>query len=73
MERQVVSLWAAVNGHLDDLPVASVRRFEQEWLAFVASSRPQILEAIASSKALAAETVELLKAAVAQFKSTFAA
>ena len=73
MERQVVSLWAAVNGHLDDLPVASVRRFEQEWLAFVASSRPQILEAIASSGALAAETVELLKAAVAQFKSTFAA
>ncbi len=72
MERQVVSLWAAVNGYVDDLPVAVVQRFEKEWLSFVGSSYPQIFETIASTTLLAPETVELLKEAVQKFKASFA-
>jgi F-type H+-transporting ATPase subunit alpha len=72
MERQVVSLWAAVNGYVDDLPVAVVQRFEKEWLSFVGSSYPQIFETIESTTLLAPETVELLKEAVQKFKASFA-
>ncbi len=73
VERQVVSIWSAVNGHLDDLPVSAVRRFEEEWLAYVGSSYPQIYEAIQASKALAEDTVQLLKEAVGKFKAVFVA
>src|SRR5216110_3539675 len=36
VENQVVSIWAGANGYLDDIPVAAVRKFETDWLAFVA-------------------------------------
>ena len=32
VEEQVVSVWAGINGHLDDVPVDDVLRFEQEFL-----------------------------------------
>ncbi|MDQ0189421.1 F0F1 ATP synthase subunit alpha [Alicyclobacillus cycloheptanicus] len=73
VERQVVSLWAVVNGYVDDLPVSAVRTFEEQWLAYVAANYPQIYEAIVSTKDLGNDTVELLKEAVAKFKATFVA
>lgn len=73
LEKQVVSLWAVVNGHVDDLPVASVGRFEEEWLAYIKAHYNQIFEAIASSKQLADDTVTALKEAVSKFKQTFVA
>lgn len=72
VERQVVSIWAVVNGYCDDIAVASIGRFEQEWLAFVASSYPAIFESIISTKDLTEETVGLLKEAVVKFKASFA-
>ncbi|MBX5436402.1 MAG: F0F1 ATP synthase subunit alpha [Alicyclobacillaceae bacterium] len=73
VEQQVVSIWAAVNGHLDDIPVAAVQRFEEEWLAFVGSNYGQIYESIRTTKDLTDETQALLKEAVAKFKATFVA
>ncbi|GGJ10961.1 ATP synthase F0F1 subunit alpha [Alicyclobacillus cellulosilyticus] len=73
VERQVVSIWAAVNGYLDDLPLSAVQKFEQEWLAYVASNYPQIYESIVTTKDLTDETVGLLKEAIQKFKSTFVA
>ncbi len=73
VERQVVSLWAAVNGHVDDLPVAALGRFEEDWLAYVGSAYPQVYEAIDGTKALSADTVQLLTEAVGKFKATFVA
>ena len=71
MENQVVSLWTVVNGYMDDIPVASVRKFEGEWLSFLASTYPQIQESIRTTGALADETVTALKEAVQKFKATF--
>lgn len=73
MENQVVSLWTVVNGYVDDVPVASVRKFESEWLSFVASTYPQITESIRTTGALSDETVASLKEAVQKFKATFVA
>lgn len=73
VENQVISIWSVVNGFVDDVPVAAVKKFEQEWLAFVASSYPQIVEAIQNTKDLSNETIDLLKEAIAKFKATFVA
>lgn len=73
VEKQVVSIWTAVNGYLDDIPTTSVGRFEQDWLSFVSASYPQIFESIASSKDLSEDTVTALKEAIAKFKTTFVA
>ncbi|ADG07843.1 F0F1 ATP synthase subunit alpha [Kyrpidia tusciae] len=73
VERQVVSLWTAVNGYLDDIPVTAVRRFETEFLSFVDSTYPQIYKSIVESRDLTEETVNLLKEAVTKFKESFAA
>ncbi|PWI57979.1 F0F1 ATP synthase subunit alpha [Sulfoacidibacillus thermotolerans] len=72
-EKQVVSIWTVVNGYLDDLEVSAVREFEAQWLSYVAANYPQIFTAIESSKALADDTVALLKEAVGKFKATFVA
>ena len=71
MENQVLSLWTVVNGYMDDIPVGSVRKFEGEWLSFLASSYPQVPESIRTTGALSDETVAAMKEAVQKFKATF--
>ena len=43
VEQQVISIFTGTNGYLDDLPVGAVRRFEGEFLAFIATSRPSFM------------------------------
>jgi F-type H+-transporting ATPase subunit alpha len=73
VEKQVISLWAVVNGHVDDVPLAAVGKFEQEWLGYVASQYPQIPQAIVSTGDLKEDTLTALKEAIAKFKATFVA
>ena len=68
---QVVSLWAGTSGELDEVPVQDVRRFESEFLQHVKSARPEIISSIATTSKLEDGTVELLKAAVEEFKNSF--
>ena len=72
VEKQVVSLYTATRGHLDDIPVGDVLRFEREFLAFVESSYPQIYQSITETKDLTDETVQMLEEAIAKFKKSFA-
>jgi len=70
MERQVIILYAAINGYLDDVGVEKVSAFETGLQAFVESSHPEIGSAIARSKELAEDTEEALKAAIQEFKQS---
>ncbi|SBN40948.1 ATP synthase subunit alpha [Propionibacterium freudenreichii] len=70
MEEQAVSIWAGVNGKLDDVPVDDVLRFESEFLEFLREST-DLLTTIASSGALSDETVASLDDRIASFKQTF--
>ncbi len=72
VELQVVSLYTAVKGYLDDIPVADVRRFEKEFLLFMQSSHDAILQSIRDTKDLVADNEAALKAAIEQFKKSFA-
>src|SRR6266496_2386542 len=46
VERQVLSIWAGTNGHLDDVPIDDCKRFESELLDFVATRHREIAEHI---------------------------
>ena len=71
VERQVVSIWAGTNGYVDIVPVADVRRFEVEFLDFVGRSHQGIYDAITQSGKLGDDTIEQLKAAIAEFAKQF--
>lgn len=73
VERQVLSIWTAINGYLDDIDTAAVQRFEREFLAYLDSNYPQIIKNVADSKDLSDDTVKLLKEAIEKFKATFVA
>ncbi|MNI25457.1 ATP synthase subunit alpha [compost metagenome] len=73
LERQVTSLYTVVKGHLDDLPVQDVTRFEAEFLAFLDASRPEILASIRDTKDIVPDNDKALTDAIQQFKRSFAA
>jgi len=72
VEDQVVSIWSGTSGELDEVPAEDVRRFESELLAWLKSSKPEILQSIAAkNEKLPDGTIELLKNAVDEFKNSF--
>jgi len=71
VEEQVVSLYVAVNDHLSDVDVGSVRRFEEEWLRYLRSEEADLLEAIRTEKELSEEIRKRLETAVGRFKEGF--
>jgi F-type H+-transporting ATPase subunit alpha len=71
VERQVVSIWAGTTGKMDSIPVPDVRRFESEFLEYIARSHASIFEVISSSRELSDDTVAALEKAVEAFKNEF--
>ncbi len=69
---QVVSLYAGTRGHLDNVPVNDVRRFEAELLEWFRTRHSDILDAIASSGKIPDEDAleEGVKAFAEQFQTT---
>ncbi|EHS55240.1 F0F1 ATP synthase subunit alpha [Paenibacillus sp. Aloe-11] len=72
VEQQVVSLYTAVKGFLDDIPVADVKRFEKDFLSFMVSDYQDVLQSIRDTKDLVADNEAALKAAIEKFKKSFA-
>ena len=71
VEEQVASLYAAVTGHLDDIPVEAVRAFERGFLAFLRAQHPEILAELRREKRLTEKVRAGLEGALAEFKRTF--
>jgi len=71
VEKQVVIIYAGTRGYLDDLPVKSIRKFEDELYPFIETKYPQIFENIRTKKQIDAETEELLKKTLEEFKAQF--
>ncbi len=68
VEKQVVILYAAINGYLDDVPVDKVGAFEANLQRFMEANHPEIGKSIASKKEITPEIEEKLKAAIPEFK-----
>jgi F-type H+-transporting ATPase subunit alpha len=73
IEQQVVSIFAGVNGYLDDLPVEAVRGFERGFLEFVEREFPEIPHDIRTTKDLSDADQKRLHEAAKQFKAVFQA
>jgi F-type H+/Na+-transporting ATPase subunit alpha len=71
VEREVVSLWLGTTGKLDVVPVSDVRRFESEFLEFIARGDNGIFDEIRTSKALGDDAVQSLEKAVEEFYGQF--
>src|SRR4030088_2633323 len=50
--KQIVVIWAGINGHLDDLPVDKIREFEAQLLKYIETSNPKLLSTIMEKKFL---------------------
>ncbi len=73
LDKQVMIIYAGELGLLDNLPVASIKRFESELYQFMQKNYPDIGKEIESSKALGGALKERLNKAVVEFKNSFSA
>ena len=71
LEKQVMILYAAINGYIDDVAVDKVVAFETNFHRFMEANHPEIGETIARKKEITAKTEEALKAAILEFKQGF--
>jgi F-type H+-transporting ATPase subunit alpha len=71
VEKQIVIIYAATNGYLDDLPVNIGRKFEEELYKFLDTQRPQVLKKLGEKKQVDDEVKKLLVEALDDFKSRF--
>jgi F-type H+/Na+-transporting ATPase subunit alpha len=73
VEQQVLVLYVATSGALDNVPVDAVRRFEKEFLQFAETNYSAVLKDIATKKALDDGIKATIKTAVDAFKERFTA
>jgi F-type H+-transporting ATPase subunit alpha len=71
--QEVASIWAGTTGKMDSIPVADIRRFEAEFLDFLARERSGIIDVITNTRELNDDTVAALDEAITVFKGQFAA
>ncbi len=71
--KQIVIIWAGINGHLDDLPVEKLREFEAQLLKYIETSNPGLLQSIMEKKTIDDAIKADLGKTVKEFKQTFAA
>jgi F-type H+/Na+-transporting ATPase subunit alpha len=71
VEIQVVVIWAAQNGYLDQVPVARVKEFQNKLTEYFTTRKGQLLAEIRREKALSDSLKAELKAAAEEFKQTW--
>jgi len=71
VEDQCISIWAGTNGYLDDVPVAAVRKFEAEWLAYVKRSYGEVVHGVRTAKQMSDEDQKRLHEGCKAFKAQF--
>jgi F-type H+-transporting ATPase subunit alpha len=71
LEKEIVTLYAAVNGYADDVPLEELRSFERELHAFMDRSHPDVLGDIRDARDLPAPVEERLRVALGAFQDAF--
>ncbi|MEE9365936.1 MAG: F0F1 ATP synthase subunit alpha, partial [Dehalococcoidales bacterium] len=68
LERQIMILYTAVNGYLDDIAVDKVSLFETKFYQFMDEKHPEIVKSLAQDKKIGSETEKALIKAIKEFK-----
>lgn len=71
VEDQVMVIYTAVNGYLDDVPLEEVTKFENDYLKFMRANYAEIAKNIREKKMIDAETEAAMKKAIKEFKDSF--
>jgi F-type H+-transporting ATPase subunit alpha len=71
VEHQVVAIWAVTNGHMDDVPLEDVQRFERELIDLVGSRYDDVYKHLREEKTLSDEVTARLEDAVSELRSQF--
>jgi F-type H+-transporting ATPase subunit alpha len=71
VEKQVVIIFTATRGYLDDVPTGEIKRFEKELHAFMDKEYPDVMRELAREKKFSEKTEKELVRAVGQFKTRF--
>jgi F-type H+/Na+-transporting ATPase subunit alpha len=72
VEKQVLVIWSATNGHTDDIPVEQIKRFEADLLNFVENSHPGLLNSIREKQTITDDIKKDLTQALQDFKGMWA-
>jgi F-type H+-transporting ATPase subunit alpha len=73
VEKQIAMIFLGVNGYLDDIPTSQIGRLQQEYLAYLDSSYPQLLQDIVTKKQIDDTLRAAMTAAANEFISGFKA
>jgi F-type H+/Na+-transporting ATPase subunit alpha len=73
VEKQVAIIYAATKGHLDDVPVEDLRRYEEDLYRFLETRHAGVLTGIAEKKILDDDVKGALEGALAEFGKQFLA
>src|SRR6516165_3476734 len=66
---QVMSLFAGIEGYLDDVPVRSVSKWESDFLTFIRERKPEIRAALERERKMTDKIEADLRAAITEFKA----
>src|SRR6184192_3979335 len=73
VEKQIVIIYAATNGHLDRLPVAAIQRYEHELYAFIEAKHGAVPTLLRAKKELTDDVRAKIDAALTDFGALFKA
>ncbi len=73
VENQTIIIFAGTGGHLDDIPVKEVKRFEKEYFLFLNQKYYEVIKTVRDEKMLSDKSKETLVASLKEFKSMFKA
>ncbi len=65
---QVLSIYAGVNGFLDDVPLDKIRQFEEELLRYAAEHQPQMKKDLVAKPKIDEAVGGQLKQIITEFK-----
>jgi len=69
--QMVSSMFAVVNGYMDDIPVDRIREFEDRLIGYLETSKAEVLQAIQETKDIDEKTEAGLRDGITSFKATF--
>jgi F-type H+/Na+-transporting ATPase subunit alpha len=71
VEQQVLIIYAGTNGFVDDLPIAALKKYEQELFSFIESKHPDVFADILKKRELDGDLRGKLNKVLEEFKGVF--
>jgi F-type H+-transporting ATPase subunit alpha len=71
VEKQILIIYAGTNGYVDELPLAALKKYEQELSSFIESKHPGIFEDILKKRELDGDLRAKMNKALEEFKGVF--